>query len=201
MPVHAPIERHDPKRLRVGTVLSHGSLEAPNFTLINSTRHTSALDASPAAREWPSWLDFHAAAIAARQAQPPRPSARLQCAPGLQAGTSAGSARVDPAPVVPALRGLVASCSVDATAALSDNALVSYETFLQIWLDVLRASRLPQLGVCGEERLDTRNLDRSYQVYVEPFGGQDTAPFHVTAELSWVWTAGPDSRSGCPAPW
>jgi hypothetical protein len=48
---------------------------------------------------------------------------------------------------------------------------------------------LPTIGLYGQEQLDTRNLDRSYRVYVEPLGGQDAAPFHVTAALSWVWTA------------
>ncbi len=66
---------------------------------------------------------------------------------------------------------------------------VDYETFRALWIEALRASRLPTIGLHGEEQLETRNLDRSYRVYVEPLGGQDADPFHVTAELSWVWTA------------
>jgi len=66
---------------------------------------------------------------------------------------------------------------------------VDYETFRRLWLEALRASRLPTVGLYGTETLDTRNLDRSYQVYVEPLGGQDAPPFHVTAELSWDWHA------------
>jgi len=66
---------------------------------------------------------------------------------------------------------------------------VDYETFLQLWVEALRASHLPTVGRYGTETLDTRNLDRSYRVYVEPLGGQDAPPFHVTAELSWDWHA------------
>ena len=39
------------------------------------------------------------------------------------------------------------------------------------------------------ERLDLSDLDRQYEVYVEPLGGQDAEPFHVTAALSWRWDA------------
>lgn len=66
---------------------------------------------------------------------------------------------------------------------------MDYETFRALWIAALRASRLPTIGLQGKEQLDTRSLDRSYRVYVEPLGGQDAEPFHVTAELSWVWTA------------
>jgi hypothetical protein len=66
---------------------------------------------------------------------------------------------------------------------------VDYETFRALWLQALRESRLPPIGLYGTETLDTRNLDRSYRVYVEPLGGQDAAPFHVTAELAWDWHA------------
>lgn len=75
------------------------------------------------------------------------------------------------------------------TIELSDTLTVNYETFRARWIAALRASRLPTIGLYGEEQRDTRNLDRSYRVYVEPLGGQDADPFHVTAELSWVWTA------------
>jgi hypothetical protein len=63
---------------------------------------------------------------------------------------------------------------------------VTYEAFLAAWTDALRESRLPVIGRAAET-LDTRNLDRTYKVYVEPFGGQDAPPFHVTATLSWRW--------------
>jgi hypothetical protein len=66
---------------------------------------------------------------------------------------------------------------------------VDYEAFRHIWLYALRASRLPTIGLHGTEMLDTRRLDRSYSVHVEPLGGQDAVPFHVTAELSWDWQA------------
>lgn len=66
---------------------------------------------------------------------------------------------------------------------------MDYETFRRLWLEALRQCRLPTIGIHGTETLDTRNLNRSYRVYVEPLGGQDAAPFHVTAELSWDWHA------------
>lgn len=64
---------------------------------------------------------------------------------------------------------------------------MDYETFRALWLDALRESRLPPIGLQGTETLDTRHLDRMYTAYVEPLGGQDAPPFHVTAELSWKW--------------
>lgn len=66
---------------------------------------------------------------------------------------------------------------------------MDYETFRQLWLDALRASRLRPVGPYGEEQLETRRLDRSYRIYVEPVGGQGAAPFFVTAKLSWAWPA------------
>jgi hypothetical protein len=66
---------------------------------------------------------------------------------------------------------------------------VDYDTFRQIWIKALHASRLPNLGPHATELLDIRHLERSYRSYVEPLGGQDAPPFHVTAELSWVWHA------------
>jgi len=64
---------------------------------------------------------------------------------------------------------------------------VDYEAFRTAWTEALRASRLPLIGLHADETLDTRRLDRSYVIYVEPFGGQDAPPFHVTATLSWAW--------------
>jgi hypothetical protein len=79
--------------------------------------------------------------------------------------------------------------SVNACPASFEIAFVDYETFRHLWLEALRQCRLPTSGLYGTETLDTRNLDRSYRVYVEPLGGQDAPPFHVTAELSWDWHA------------
>ncbi len=64
-----------------------------------------------------------------------------------------------------------------------------YEAFRAAWNDALRASRLPTVGVYPSETLDTRDLDRNYEVVVEPLGGQDASPFHVTARLSWKWSS------------
>ncbi len=71
---------------------------------------------------------------------------------------------------------------------------VDYETFRALWVDTLRESRLLPIGLQGKETLDTRTLDRTYEVHIEPVGGQDAPPFHVTATLSWRWTALNTSR-------
>lgn len=63
-----------------------------------------------------------------------------------------------------------------------------YEDFKATWETTLAASRLRRHGFT-EETLDTRSLDRKYSVRVEPPRGQESKPFHVTAELFWRWTA------------
>lgn len=64
---------------------------------------------------------------------------------------------------------------------------MDYESFLAAWLHALRESRLPTIGLLGDETLDTRTLAREYTVCVEPLGGQDAEPFNITATLSWRW--------------
>lgn len=63
---------------------------------------------------------------------------------------------------------------------------VDYEAFRTAWTQALRESRLQALHE-ATETLDTRSLDRSHTIRVEPLGGQDAPPFHVTAVLSWAW--------------
>jgi hypothetical protein len=64
---------------------------------------------------------------------------------------------------------------------------VTYENFRTAWRDALRESGLSTISPTAVETLDTRSLDRTYAVHVEPLGGQDAPPFHVTAALSWRW--------------
>ncbi len=45
------------------------------------------------------------------------------------------------------------------------------------------------------ERLDLCDLERTYEVFIEPPGGQDAAPFDVGATLSWEWDALHEARS------
>jgi hypothetical protein len=68
---------------------------------------------------------------------------------------------------------------------------VRYEEFKSAWNEALRESRLLLFGGIGggEETLDLRSMDRHYEVYIEPLGGQRVEPFHVTATLSWRWDA------------
>jgi hypothetical protein len=62
-----------------------------------------------------------------------------------------------------------------------------YEEFKLLWDQALRESGLPFM-LQGQESLDLRSMERRYEVYVEPLGGQDVKPFHVTAALSWRWS-------------
>ncbi len=64
---------------------------------------------------------------------------------------------------------------------------MTYEEFRSAWDDALRESKLGMIGLWGEETLNTRTMGRVYEVHVEPFGGQDAEPFHVTATLSFRW--------------
>ncbi|MBK8997740.1 MAG: hypothetical protein IPM35_18610 [Myxococcales bacterium] len=64
-----------------------------------------------------------------------------------------------------------------------------YEEFRAAWDLALRESKLGTFGFDSEETLNTRTTDRSYEVHVEPLGGQDARPFHVTATLSFRWDA------------
>jgi hypothetical protein len=73
---------------------------------------------------------------------------------------------------------------------------MNYESFRSAWDDALRQSRLPMMGLYGNETLDLRSLDRTHKVYVEPLGGQDAPPFHVTATISWSWHALQTARAG-----
>ena len=66
---------------------------------------------------------------------------------------------------------------------------MNYESFRTAWTHALRESRLPMIGLYGNEMLDLQSLDRAHKVYVEPLGGQDAPPFHITATLSWDWHA------------
>ena len=66
---------------------------------------------------------------------------------------------------------------------------VNYETFRAAWANALHESRLPTRGVDPTETLDLRRFDRTYQIHVEPLGGQDAPPFHIRATLSWTWNS------------
>jgi len=67
--------------------------------------------------------------------------------------------------------------------------VVNYESYRSAFEEALRESKLRMIGLEGEESLDVRSLDRSYEVHVEPFGGQDAEPFFVAASISFSWDA------------
>lgn len=74
---------------------------------------------------------------------------------------------------------------------------MTYEEFKAAFLYALRESHLPTIhgDDVAEEWLDLHSTDRRVKVYVEPLGGQDVEPFHVTAELSWRWESLHTARS------
>lgn len=72
---------------------------------------------------------------------------------------------------------------------------VLYEELARTWTAALRASDLSVFGVAADEKLDLRSLERSYEVDVEPVGGQKAEPFTVTAKLGWRWSALDTARS------
>ncbi len=67
---------------------------------------------------------------------------------------------------------------------------MTYEEFKQAWVWALRESTLPILGgEPVEENLGLRSMERVVKSFVEPFGGQHAAPFHVSAALEYRWDA------------
>jgi hypothetical protein len=67
---------------------------------------------------------------------------------------------------------------------------MTYDELKQAWIWALQQSGLPIGGVSPvQETLDLRSMDRMCKSYVEPLGRQDAEPFHVTAELSFRWSA------------
>ncbi len=67
---------------------------------------------------------------------------------------------------------------------------MTYEEFKQAWIYALRESGLPRMSAHeGTETLNLRHLDRRFESFVEPVGGQQAEPFHVAASLAWRWDA------------
>lgn len=67
---------------------------------------------------------------------------------------------------------------------------MTYEEFKQAWIAARRESGLPLASAHeGEETLELRSLDRIFETFVEPLGGQEAEPFRVSAALSWRWDA------------
>ena len=64
-----------------------------------------------------------------------------------------------------------------------------YEEFRHAFDDALRESKLGLIRRSGDETLDLRSLARTYEIHVEPLGGQDAEPFFVAATLSFRWDA------------
>lgn len=73
---------------------------------------------------------------------------------------------------------------------------MTYDEFKQAWISARRESGLRLMSAFeGDESLDFRSLSRSFETFVEPFGGQEAEPFHVAATLGWRWDALHTARS------
>jgi hypothetical protein len=89
-----------------------------------------------------------------------------------------------------------AQIALDCMRCLREAGTMRYEDFLATWTVALQEAGLPLMGpFLGEQTLDLRSLERRYEVYVQPLGGQDAKPFHVAAKLSWSWDALKTARS------
>jgi hypothetical protein len=66
---------------------------------------------------------------------------------------------------------------------------MNYESFRMAFAATLRDSGLASPVAGTTETLDLHTLDRTYQIAVEPIGGQDAEPFFVAATLAWTWSA------------
>jgi len=69
-----------------------------------------------------------------------------------------------------------------------------YEDFKVAWTRALHESGLPTIG-WPTETMDLGTMSRRYRVAFEPHGGQDSAPFHVTATVEFRWDALKTARS------
>jgi hypothetical protein len=65
---------------------------------------------------------------------------------------------------------------------------MDYKAFCAVWNEVLAASGLRRMGR-PRESLDLGRMEHCYEAFVEPFAGQDAAPWFVTARLAWTWDA------------
>jgi hypothetical protein len=72
-------------------------------------------------------------------------------------------------------------------AAPIETSAMQYETFRLAFEDALRESKLGMIGLWGEETLNLRSLDRTYEVHVHPLGKRDGGPFWVSASISFRW--------------
>jgi hypothetical protein len=64
-----------------------------------------------------------------------------------------------------------------------------YEEFRAEFMAALGESRLEMIGLHPQEAIDLRSTNRTFKVHVEPIGGSDAEPFHVSAAISWGWDA------------
>jgi hypothetical protein len=66
---------------------------------------------------------------------------------------------------------------------------MNYEAFKSAFMTALQQSRLPVIGIGGEERIDPRSLGREFVVYVEPIGRGLSPPLRVSGSISFRWDA------------
>jgi hypothetical protein len=74
---------------------------------------------------------------------------------------------------------------------------VDYDEFKRTFLDALRDSGLPTIGPPpNEEILNLRSTARTVTAYVEPLDRDIGRPFHVSATVSFRWSALQAARTG-----
>lgn len=71
---------------------------------------------------------------------------------------------------------------------MGDARAMRYEDLKSAWHRALSDSGLPPIG-WPTETMDLSSMSRRYWVAVEPHGGQDSEPFHVSATLEFSWDA------------
>jgi len=67
--------------------------------------------------------------------------------------------------------------------------IMNYDEFKGAWETALQASGLGLMGGRPTETIEEASLTRHYWTAVEPYGGQDCEPFHVTATIEFNWEA------------
>lgn len=78
---------------------------------------------------------------------------------------------------------------VDPDSELAEKTPMTYEEFRAAFMAALRRSKLEMIGLWPDEEINLRTTDRRFEVHVEPLGGSDAEPFHVSATVSWRWDA------------
>lgn len=85
--------------------------------------------------------------------------------------------------------------SLDIVARMGDgHRTMRYDEFMRLWHAGMSAAKLHRQHSTTES-IEVGGMDRCFETYVEPSGGQQTPPFYVTAKLSFAWSALQERRA------